>query len=58
MEEKTRDEIIKWLRERDNRETLTKGPVEEKIDLILDTVDYIEKGLELVLRALLENKGL
>ena len=58
MEEKTRDEIIKWLRERDNRVTLAKGPVEEKIDLILDTVDYIEKGLELVLRALLENKGL
>jgi len=58
MEEKTRDEIIKWLRERDSRVTLAEGPVEEKIDLILDTVDYIEKGLELVLRALLENKGL
>ena len=53
MDEETRNEIVKWLRKRSFvRETIREGCLEDKIDAILDTVDFIEKGVELVLRAL------
>jgi len=57
MEEKTREEIEKWVKERKYVVAIRPDyPLENRIELILNTVEYIEKGLELVLRALLENE--
>ncbi|RLF22275.1 MAG: hypothetical protein DRN15_09415 [Thermoprotei archaeon] len=62
MEEETRDEIIKWLRAaKEEYELEGTHPIEWTVRTILNMdlrIQRIEKAVELILRALLESKGL